>query len=119
MALVVKNPPARAEDMRHRFDPWIGKITRRRAWQPTPVFLPGESQGQRGLVGYRPKCHKESDTTEATSYKHAQVMWTTVQQLEEASKNRLFLGLYEWKAMIKGGMSEVMPVRLAGARSHS
>ena len=61
----------------------------------------------------------ESDTTEATSYAHAQVMWTTVQQLEEASKNRVFLGLYEWKAMIKGGMSEVMPVRLAGARSHS
>ena len=61
----------------------------------------------------------QRDTTEATSYKHAQVMWTTVQQLEEASKNRLFLGLYEGKAMIKGGMSEVMPVRLAGARSHS
>ena len=31
---------------RHRFDPWIGKIPWRRAWQPTPVFLPGESQGQ-------------------------------------------------------------------------
>ena len=39
---------------RQRFDPWVGKIPWRRAWQPTPVFLPGESQGQRSLVGYRP-----------------------------------------------------------------
>ena len=34
---------------RHRFDPWVGKIPWRRAWQPTPVFLPGESHGQRSL----------------------------------------------------------------------
>ena len=34
--------------------------------QPTPVFLPGESLGQRTLVGYGPQGHKESDTTEAT-----------------------------------------------------
>ena len=33
-------------------------------WQPTPVFLPGESHGQRSLVGYSPWGHKESDTTE-------------------------------------------------------
>ena len=37
--------------------------------QPTPVFLPGESHGQRSLVGYSPWGCKESDTTEATSYK--------------------------------------------------
>ena len=36
------------------FDPWVGKIPLRRAWQPTPVFLPGESHGQRSLVGYSP-----------------------------------------------------------------
>ena len=34
---------------RHGFDPWVGKIPWRRAWQPTPAFLPGESRGQRGL----------------------------------------------------------------------
>ena len=33
------------------FHPWVGKIPWRRAWQPTPVFLPGESHGQRSLVG--------------------------------------------------------------------
>ena len=38
----------------------------RRKWQPTPVFLPGESQGQGSLVGYRLWGRIESDTTEAT-----------------------------------------------------
>jgi len=38
----------------------------RRKWQPTPVFLPGESQGRGNLVGYRLWGHTESDTTEAT-----------------------------------------------------
>ena len=48
------------------FHPWVGKIPWRREWQPTPEFLPGESQGQRSLLGYGPKGCKESDTTEAT-----------------------------------------------------
>ena len=51
---------------RHRFHPWIRKIAWRRKWQPTPVFLPRESHGQRSLVGYSPWDHKESDTTEVT-----------------------------------------------------
>ena len=37
---------------RHGFNPWVGKIPWRRAWQPTPVFLPGESHEQRSLAGY-------------------------------------------------------------------
>ena len=37
---------------RHVFNPWVGKISWRRAWQPTPVFLPGEFHGQRSLAGY-------------------------------------------------------------------
>ena len=51
---------------RHQFDPWIAKILWRRKWQPTPVFLSGESHGQRSLVGPSPWDRKESDTTEAT-----------------------------------------------------
>ena len=39
---------------RHGFDPWIGKISWRRKWQPTLVFLPGKSHGQWSLVGYSP-----------------------------------------------------------------
>ena len=35
------------------FNPWVGKIPWRRAWQLTPVFLPGESHGQRSLEGYK------------------------------------------------------------------
>ena len=50
---------------RPRFNPWIGKIPRR-AWQPTPVFFPGEFHGQRSLAGYSPYGHKEPDMTEAT-----------------------------------------------------
>ena len=41
-----------------------GKIPWWRAWQPAPVFLPGESHGQKSLVGYSPRGHRESDTTE-------------------------------------------------------
>ena len=37
---------------RRRFDHWVGKISWRGAWQPTPVFLPGEFHGQRSLAGY-------------------------------------------------------------------
>ena len=51
---------------RQSFDPWTGKIPWRRQWQPTPVFLPGESHGQRSLVGCSPRSYKESDTTEHT-----------------------------------------------------
>ena len=44
--LAVKNLAATAGDIkRHRLDPWVRKVPRRKAWQPTPVFLPGESQG--------------------------------------------------------------------------
>ena len=45
------------------FSLWIGKIPWRRKWQPTPVFLPGESHGKRSLVGYIPWVCKESDMT--------------------------------------------------------
>ena len=46
----------------------VGKMPWRRAWQPTPVFLPGEAHGQRSLAGYSPQGHKESDTTEGLHF---------------------------------------------------
>ena len=72
VALVVKNLPANVGDVRDtgsipgsRMTPW------RRAWQPTSVFLPGESNGQRSLVGYSPWDLEEWNTTEVTE--HARV----------------------------------------------
>ena len=58
---MVKHPPAV-----HETGVWSlsGKIPWRREWLPTPVFLPGKSQGQRSLLGYSPWGHKESDMTE-------------------------------------------------------
>ena len=52
--LVVKNLLASAGDDVMWFNPWVGKVLWRRAWQSTPVFLPGESHGQRSLAGYSP-----------------------------------------------------------------
>ena len=49
---------------RRGFDPWVGKISYRMKWQSTPVFLPGESHGQRSLVGFHPWGCRESDVTE-------------------------------------------------------
>ena len=49
---MVKNLPTNAGHA--GFDPWIGKILWRRKWQPTPVFLPGKSHGQKSLMGYNP-----------------------------------------------------------------
>ena len=45
------------------FDPWVRKIPWRRKWQPTPVFLPGESHGQRSLAATVYGVTEESDMT--------------------------------------------------------
>ena len=58
---LVKNLPAMQKT---RFDPWVGKISWRREWQPTPTVLPRKFHGQRNLAGYSPWGYKESDTTE-------------------------------------------------------
>ena len=51
---------------RLKFNPWVRKISWRRAWQPTLVFLPGESHGQKSLEDYSPYGCKELDRTKAT-----------------------------------------------------
>ena len=71
MVLVVKDLPASAGDgKRLGLIPWVGEIPWRRAWQPIPVFLPGESHGQRSLGGYSPWGCKELDMTEVTWHTH-------------------------------------------------
>ena len=49
-----KESACSARHRRCRFSPWGGKMPWRRAWQPTPVFLPGESHGQRSQAVYSP-----------------------------------------------------------------
>ena len=60
-----------------KFDPWVRKIPRRRAWQHTPVFLPEESHGQRSLAGYNPQGCKELDMIKLLSM-HATLPEPTV-----------------------------------------
>ena len=62
---MVKSP---LQCWRPRLEPWVGNIPWRTAWLPTPVFLPGESHGQRSLAGYSPWGQKKSDTTEQLTY---------------------------------------------------
>ena len=67
VAQPVKNPPADAGDIKRRgFNPWDGKIPWRRAWQPTPISLPGESERTEEPGGLVHGC-EESDATERLS----------------------------------------------------
>jgi len=62
--LVAPTAKNRLQYRRHGFDPWVGRMSWMRAWQPTPVFLPGESHGPKSLVGYRSEGRTDSDMTE-------------------------------------------------------
>ena len=67
----MKNLTANVGDVRDAaFDPWVRQIPCRRAWPPSPIFLPGEAHGQRRLVGYGPSGCTELNTTEATQHTH-------------------------------------------------
>ena len=61
-------------------NPWVRKILWRKQWQPIPVLFLGKSHGRRSLVGYSPRGHKKSDTTERLNFKLSirvsQVAWT-------------------------------------------
>ena len=61
--------------------PWLRNIPWRRAWLSSPVFLPGESHGQRSQVGYGPWGCKESDMTEQLTL--ASVIILKIHSVEE------------------------------------
>ena len=63
----------RRRHKRHGFDTWVRKIPWSRKWQPTPVPLPGESRGQRGLVGYSPWVAKSR--TRLSTHTHSNSMF--------------------------------------------
>ena len=67
---MVEDQPANAGDIRDKgLIAGLGRTCLRRTWQPTLVFLPGESHGQRSLAGYSPQGRKESDTKSRTQLK--------------------------------------------------
>ena len=71
MALVVKDPLAICRRRkRHGFDPWARKMPWRRAWQPPPVSLPGESHGQESLAGCSPRGRRLGHTECARGARH-------------------------------------------------
>ena len=66
---------------RCRFDPWVKKISWRRQWKPTPIFLPGKFHGQRSLVGYSPRGCKRVGQNLATEQQQQQSVlqsWLTL-----------------------------------------
>ena len=83
---MVKEPPAMKV-----FDPRGRKIPWRRARQPTSVFLPGESHGQRSLAGYSPWGRKESDTTELVTHTQTHTQTHTHTHRRMASQVELVL----------------------------
>ena len=81
-----------AGDMRCEFNPWVGKIPWRWAWKPTPVFLSGESHGQRSLVDYSPQCQKEPHMTEATARTQMFGSKITLELESKAKAERISVG---------------------------
>ena len=115
VAQMIKDPQCG----RPAFDPWVGKIPWRRKWQPTLVLLPGESHGQRSLVGYSPWCRKESNMTEQLTLSYVCVcvcvyttyMWNlkkriqrnllTTQKLSHRSRKQT----YSYQEIRRGGVN--------------
>ena len=78
---------------RHEFHLWVGKIPWRRKRQPTLVFLPGQSHGQRSLAGYSPRGCKESDNQSSLAQAQAlcQVSWKNPKKAEPWRMTRMSL----------------------------
>ena len=70
---------------RYRFNPWGRKILWSRAWQPIPVFLPGESHGHRSLVGY---IQETVIKTIPIEKKCKKAKWLSMEALQIAVKRR-------------------------------
>ena len=74
---------------RHGFNPWVGKIHWKRAWQLTPVFLLGKSHGQKSLTRYNAQGHQESDMTEVTAQAHPIVHCSTVYKSQDMKATQI------------------------------
>jgi len=111
---------------RHGFDPWIVKFSWRKAWQPTPtpVFLLGESHGQRSLVAYTPQSHKRVRHTKVTehAYTHevkCKFCWQFVETMMERWWGpRLFEEWLLFLQWMNEGMVKMRMLRCKGNIQH-
>ena len=99
----------------------VGKIPWRRKWQSTPVLLPGESHGQRSLVGYSLWGCKELGTTERLHYHFHSVLWSTQEELlvfsffhlsshtEDRSDDFQAPHLLDWQPEVPESVSHTLP----------
>ena len=70
------------------FDPWVRKIPWRRKWQPTPVFLPGESHGRRSLMGYSPRVTKSRTRLSDFTHFHSLSLYLFCLRFSELSESK-------------------------------
>ena len=81
----------------------------KRKWQPTPVFLPGESQGRGSLVGCCLWGRTESDTTEATQQQHDTLVNPCCYKLQHGFIHSFML-FHSPKACVPGAAVSQVPV---------
>ena len=106
---------------RHGFDPWVRKILCRRAWQPIPVFLPGESHGPRSLGGYGPWGCTEADTTKVAE--HTQPNWYKQQMTAKVNLASLACIMDTWYLIPARKRSQIIKrkiktINIKCSRSH-
>ena len=118
VAQMIKNLPVVQETW---FSPWVRKIPGRRKWQPTPLFLPGESHGQKSLVGYSLWGGKELDMTERLILLKSTHYWITLRQsavlsLENPRTASLMCGWHSWLQPWEGLREQGSALHAEGSR---
>ena len=100
-----KEPPCQCRrHKRCRFDSWVRKIPWSGKWQPTPVFLPGKSHGQRSLVGYSPWSSKETQLKQLSMLSKdlmSSVLWTLKASLPPPITHNVIFKLSYWPVVQK------------------
>ena len=97
-----KEPTCQKETKRYELGPWVAKMPWRRAWQPTPEFLAGESPGRRSLEDFGPYNHRIRQDWSDLAHTHRQV-----EEGEGAAIGRVFLGEAPTHTQGLGGQKEL------------
>ena len=108
---MVKNPPALQKT---QVQSWVGKIPWRRAWQPTPEFLPGESHGRRSLAGCSPWGCKESDRTEWVTLSIHLILFKELNELVATHRISVVI---TWKVHVYNQMADTPQASIKASRT--